>query len=303
MIKKTILWILLWPLAGWAQTSSDKPEQWLQYQLKHYFEGSATMQELTTPRYAAFKTDAMNVGFYGGPSYSTFQKRWARIYNIHHPNVHDAFLVPLQDWDSIHTNCELLPLANGEVWIGADMVESPSNKHFRCDIKLVRQNGKWRIDDVLSVVPLHQCITGNFDGNNPQQMLCATLTGHVSRQPILIDTLLPYDTLIARTIAQLPLLQLVGEGLDTLLLNKETAYVLGLHYLANVGDIDGRPGDEVAVVIRAADWSGSNLFNIYTYTPKGWKLYGETEIREEDLPAIAAGKIKPWTRLRKTNRE
>ncbi len=280
MKKASLILLLLLPVTAWAQTHAG---EWLQYQLSRYFADSVSMQEITTERYAAFKTDAMNTGFYGGMDYSTFQKRWARIYDIHQPNVYEAFPLPLQDWESIQVNCELLPPSNGSVWVGADMVESSSGAHFRCDIKLILQNGSWRIDDVRSVVPLRKCITGDFDGNGKTDTLCASLMGLVSRQPVLVDTLLDYDTLIARVIKQQPLLQLAANGLDTLLLNKGMPYVLGLYYLENIGNIDGRPGEEVAVVIWAADWSSRNLYKVYTCTPKGWKLLREKEISEEQL--------------------
>lgn len=280
MKKVLLILTMLLPVAACAQVHADV---WLQHQLSRYFADSVSMQELTTERYAAFKTDAMNMGLNGGIDYSTFQKRWSRVYDIHQPHLHEAFLVPLQDWNAITVSCELLPSSNGQVWVGADITESSRGLTFRRDIQLVLQNGDWRIDDVHCVEPLHQCIIGDFNGDRKADTLCASLTSLVSRQPVLVDTLLDYDTLIARVVKQQPLLQLAANSTDTLLLNKGMPYVLGLHYLENIGNIDKRPGEEVAVVIWAADWSSRNLYKVYTYTPKGWKLLWEKEISEEQL--------------------
>ena len=275
---------------GHAHAQSDV----LRQNLELYFADSLPMQQLTTSRYTRFKTDAMNVEMNGGMSRKAFEKKWGHVYNIRQPHLYDGFLIPLQDWQHISVRCEPLPSRNGEVWMAADFTEQAAGEHFRRDIMLVREGGQWRIDDVWEVTPLQVSITGDFNGDKRKDTLMASLTSRITGKPILADTLMDYDSLIAVTIRQQPLLQLRTNHLPALLLNEGNDYVLGLDYLANIGNVDQHPGDEVALIINAADWSSVNTCRVVGFHNGQWLPVKTITIREETIPAIRAGKLKPW---------
>ena len=137
-----------------------------------------------------------------------------------------------------------------------------------------------------------ECITGDFSGEGRTDTLCVSFSSLVNGQPILTDTTLTYDSLVASTIRKKPVLQLISSKLSPLLLNKGNFYVLGLEYWKNIGNVNQVPGDEIVVIIRAADWSAINQYTVFTYAHNRWEKIRETEIREEDIPAQKAGAIK-----------
>lgn len=285
-----LLALLLSTSAGGAYAQADV----LRQSLGLYFADSLVMQELTTQRYARFKTDAMNVDMNGGMSREAFAKKWGHIYNIRQPHLYDGFLIPLQDWQHVTVRCQPLPARNGEVWMAADFTEQATGEHFRRNVKLVQEGGQWRIDDVWEVTPLQVSVTGDFNGDNQADTLTTSLTSRITNKPILVDTLMDYDSLIAVTVRQRPLLQLQANQLPPLLLNEGNDHVLGLDYLANIGNIDQYPGDEIAVIINAADWSSINACRVFGFRDKKWHAVKTISIREETIPAIRAGKLKPW---------
>ncbi len=286
-----ITWLML--ICGTAHGQDRAAAQWLERVLDGYFADSLSMQQIVTARYAQFKTDAMNVDFNGGMGRAAFAKKWGSSYNIHQQYLYEGFLIPLQDWDRVTVQCHPLPMHQGQLWIAADITQQPSGEYFHRDIRLVKANDGWRIDDVMEVGPLQAFITGDFDGDKGIDTLRASLTGSISGKPILVDTLMDYDSLVAITVRQKPLLQLKAKGLASLLLNEGNDYVLGLALMQNIGNTDGVPGNEIAVVIQGADWSGSNVYRVYSYRGRKWKLIRAIEIKEEVLPLLRAGKLKP----------
>lgn len=151
-------------------------------------------------------------------------------------------------------------------------------------------------DDVLEALPEQEFITGDFNGDRQPDSLTVSFVSRIDNSPILINTDLDYDQLIQKTVAKKPILELTSDNLQTLHLNKDNFYILGLDLLQNIGNINTFPGDEIAVILKAADWSGINVCSIYTYSRSGWIKIKETEIREEEIPDIRTGKFKPWKR-------
>jgi len=139
-------------------------------------------------------------------------------------------------------------------------------------------------------------IVGDFNGDRQSDTLIISFVSSIDSSPIIIDTLLDYDQLIQKTIAKKPKLQLISSNLQTLNLNDDNVYILGLDLLLNIGNINAIPGDEIAVILRAADWSGINSCTLYSYSRSQWIKIKETEIREEEIPDIRTGKSKPWKR-------
>lgn len=139
-------------------------------------------------------------------------------------------------------------------------------------------------------------IVGDFNGDQKPDTLTISFVSSIDNTPIVIDTVLDYDLLIQKTVAKKPKLQLISSNLQTLNLNNDNVYILGLDLLLNIGNINAIPGDEIVVILRAADWSSINTCTLYSYSRSRWIKIKETEIREEEIPDIRTGKSKPWKR-------
>lgn len=61
---------------------------------------------------------------------------------------------------------------------------------------------------------------------------------------------------------------------------------LGLHWLENIGDIDGNGTDEIGLLKDGADYSNVNTYAIYTYRKKKWQLIYDIEVRESEFPYL-----------------
>lgn len=275
----------------------QKAQQWLQSSLTFYFDDSLKLRQLATDRYTRFKTDAMNTDFDGGMNKETFEKKWGAIYDVKQPEVHQGFLIPLQDWNAIVFNCRFVYADKQTLWFILGLTETASDAHFSRYVKLVPINGSYRIDDVIETMAKYEhpeYVAGDFNGDHKSDTLVATFISLIDNRPIAIDAALSYDSLIATVVNKKPLLQLTIPGWKPLLLNPGNYYVLGAELLKNIGSINKTPGDEIAVILSAADWSGINVCTIYSYSKHGWKKIRDIEIREEDISKIKSGKLKPW---------
>lgn len=152
-MRSSIIIILgmLFPSLSFAQTDSQRANalQWIQSALEGYFTDSLSMEQITTKRYAQFKTDMINVEFDGGKSITDIEKEWGNVYDTKDPDQQQAFLIPLQDWNQVKVNCQLLSGGNThEIWILAAMKEVTISEPFIRYLKLVKQRNSFKIDDV-----------------------------------------------------------------------------------------------------------------------------------------------------------
>lgn len=168
--------------------------------------------------------------------------------------------------------------------------------YFSGYVKPVSHQAAFMIGDVQETVLKQEYVIGDFNADQKADTLVLAFISLIDKRPITIDTTLSYDRLITTVAGKKPLLQLIAPGWHTLVLNPGNFYVLGLDLLQNIGNINKIPGDEIAVVLSGADWSSINVCHIYSYSKYGWKKIKSTEIREEDLPKIKSGEIKPWIR-------
>ncbi|MDR6919717.1 MULTISPECIES: hypothetical protein [Chryseobacterium] len=148
----------------------------------------------------------------------------------------------------------------------------------------------------MSQLTKQEFIVGDFNGDRQPDTLTVSFVSSIDNTPIIIDTVSDYDQLIQKTVAKKPILQLISNNLRTLNLNEDNLYILGLDVLQNIGNINAIRGDDIAVILRAADWSGINTYTIYSYRRSRWIKIKETEVREEEIPDIRTGKSKPWKR-------
>ncbi len=288
-----VLCSLLLFTGSFAQKGSGiRTAAWLQARLELYFENRVTMKQLTTRRYARFKSDLMHSEFDHGMSPAELEAKWGRSYTCRRSYLPDGFLIPLQDWNRVTVNCRFFAAGGGTIWVTALFTESGSRESYARYIRLVKQDGIYRIDDVWEAESA-QVIIGDYNGDGQADTLCVRFASSIDGQPILMDTMLEYDSMIATVVRKKPLLQLVAPGLQPLVLNQGQFYVLGMDYGANIGNVNRLPGDELAVVIRGADWSAINRLLVFTYKKNGWIRIREQEIREETLPEIRSGQIKP----------
>lgn len=288
------LCVLLLYTGAFTQTkpSGIRTAAWLQVRLESYFQDRITMKELATRRYARFKTDIMHSEFDHGMSPSALEAKWGRSYTCRRSYLPGGFLIPLQDWNRVTVRCRFFTARGGSIWVTALFTESGSKESYSRYIKLIKENGSYRIDDVWETESAQE-IVGDYNGDGLADTLTVHFTSLVDGQSILVDTTMEYDRMIAAVVHKKPLLQLLAPGLRALVLNRGQFYVLGLEYGANIGNVNRLSGDELAVVIRGADWSAINRILVFTYKKDGWSRIGEQEIREEVLPQLHSGEIKP----------
>jgi len=281
------IYFLLLTSCCFAQTGKEAIHVggWLKAGLECYFSDQCTMDQLTTQRYAHYKSDAMNTDMNWGMSFDAFEKKWNHIYNTKQAGTYEGFLIPLQDWHHITVNCRFYSHFGDVIWMSVLLTEATTRQQFRRYVKLMKEKGAFRINDVWEAPIRQNELSGDFNGDGKGDTLRQVFTSLLDGAPLLIDTALDTDRLIAKVVSKKPLLQLVSEGLAPLVLNKNNFYVLGLAYWKNMGDTNDKPGDELAVIIRAADYSSINRLLVYTYYGNRWKMISEKEIREEEIPA------------------
>jgi hypothetical protein len=117
----------------------------------HLNEGGYAMEDICTPQYYAYKTDATQVGYDGGMDEAAFAQKWSSTYNIAHAGIGTGFLISGQDHGKVKvTKCIPKPTTTAESIILEVVIFDPDmNATYHRDFKIVPIGKAYQIDDVV----------------------------------------------------------------------------------------------------------------------------------------------------------
>ncbi len=112
----------------------------------HLNEGGYAMEDICTPKYFEYKTDATETGYDGGMTENDFKKKWASRYDVKHAGIGTAFLISGQDNGKVKvTQCKLKsPNIFSVIISDPDM-----NMKYHRDIKIIPIGKAYQIDDIV----------------------------------------------------------------------------------------------------------------------------------------------------------
>lgn len=137
----------------------DQVKDWLIKSIENefsdpLFEDSAKIahpNDIYTNAYEEYKTDAIGIEYDGGMTEAAFKEKWSKIYNTKYAGIGTGFLISAQDWGKIKvTDCKLIEPQNDAFLMFHVIIEDLEFKSkYTRDIKVVKQEGKYKIDDIL----------------------------------------------------------------------------------------------------------------------------------------------------------
>ena len=117
----------------------------------HLNEGGFAMEDICTPQYYEYKTDATQVGYDGGMDEAAFAKKWSSTYDVTRAGIGTAFLISGQDNGKVKvTKCVPKPTTTAEAIILEVVISDPDmNATYHRDFKIVPIGKAYQIDDVV----------------------------------------------------------------------------------------------------------------------------------------------------------
>ena len=117
----------------------------------HLNEGGYAMEDICTPQYYEYKTDATQVGYDGGMDEEAFAKKWSSTYNVARAGIGTAFLISGQDNGKVKvTKCVPKPTTTAESIILEVVISDPDmNATYHRDFKIVPIGKAYQINDVV----------------------------------------------------------------------------------------------------------------------------------------------------------
>jgi hypothetical protein len=117
----------------------------------HLNSGGFAMEDICTPQYYAYKTDAMQVGYDGGMDEEAFAKKWSATYDVARAGMGTAFLISGQDNGKVVvTKCTAKPTSTEEIFILEVVISDPDmNATYHRDFKIIPIGKAYQIDDVV----------------------------------------------------------------------------------------------------------------------------------------------------------
>lgn len=117
----------------------------------HLNEGGYAMEDICTPQYYAYKTDATQVGYDGGMDEEAFKKKWSSTYDVTRAGMGTAFLISGQDHGKVKvTKCIPKPTTTAEsIILEVVISDSDMNATYHRDFKIVPIGKAYQIDDVV----------------------------------------------------------------------------------------------------------------------------------------------------------
>jgi len=117
----------------------------------HLNEGGYAMEDICTPQYYEYKTDATQVGYDGGMDEAAFAKKWSSTYDVARAGIGTAFLISGQDNGKVKvTKCIPKPTSTAESIVLEVVISDPDmNATYHRDFKIVPIGKAYQIDDVV----------------------------------------------------------------------------------------------------------------------------------------------------------
>jgi hypothetical protein len=117
----------------------------------HLNEGGFAMEDICTPQYYEYKTDATQIGYDGGMDEAAFTKKWSSTYDVARAGIGTAFLISGQDNAKVKvTKCVPKSTTTAEAIILEVVISDPDmNASYHRDFKIVPIGKAYQIDDVV----------------------------------------------------------------------------------------------------------------------------------------------------------
>lgn len=140
------------PTTSEIELDTEDAVAWLTEVIEnHLNEGGYAMEDICTPQYYEYKTDATQVGYDGGMDEEAFTKKWSSTYNVARAGMGTAFLISGQDNGKVKvTKCIPKPTTTAESIILEVVISDPDmNATYHRDFKIVPIGKAYQIDDVV----------------------------------------------------------------------------------------------------------------------------------------------------------
>jgi len=117
----------------------------------HFLDGGFPMEDICTPEYYSYKTDATQVGYEGGLTEEEFVEKWSSTYDVRYAGISYGFLISAQDWGKIEvTKC--VPKAKqipGEITFEVVLTDIPYKVDYKRDITVLPVGKAYLIKNVM----------------------------------------------------------------------------------------------------------------------------------------------------------
>ena len=131
-------------------------KEWLVSTITNLFSSDEVkMEEVTTPQYAEFKNDALNVDLELDSSLTLeqFNAKWGKIYNIQTHPIQTGFLISGQDWGKIYVESisvkETDSSEPNKVLFQVVITDKEFQVKYNRDIEVIEDQNKYLIADVV----------------------------------------------------------------------------------------------------------------------------------------------------------
>ena len=131
---------------------SDDAIRWLKEVVEsHFNDFGYEMEDICTPKYYAYKMDAVQVGYDDGLSEEQFSKKWSADFDTKYAGLGTGFLISGQDFGKIKvTECKVKSDQNlGYLILKVIITDTEFKQSYHRDIKIVAAGKAYLIDDVV----------------------------------------------------------------------------------------------------------------------------------------------------------
>lgn len=129
----------------------DAGQWFIEVAESHLNDGGYPMEDICTPEYFAYKSDAIGVGYDGGLDEESFRKKWSGTYDVKYAGQGTAFLVSGQDNGKVKvTQCK--PKTDGSkgfVLLHVVISDPDMKATYTRDVKVVAAGKAYLIDDII----------------------------------------------------------------------------------------------------------------------------------------------------------
>ncbi|MBK8818056.1 MAG: hypothetical protein IPN49_02805 [Saprospiraceae bacterium] len=133
------------------EIDAEDAATWLKEVVESHLNDSGfPMEDICTPEYYEYKTDATQVGYDGGMTEEDFVQKWSSAYDVRYAGISVGFLISAQDWGKIEvTRC--VPKSKqipGEITFEVFLTDVPYKMNYKRDITVIPVGKAYLIKNV-----------------------------------------------------------------------------------------------------------------------------------------------------------
>ncbi len=134
---------------GTHELNPTEAKTWLQKEVVAFLNENGFENNIFTETYESYKTDAILVDLDEGLTLSEFKDKWKAKFDVEKAGVGVGYFISAQDYNEIKVaSCSEEKVEKDALWFALDLVDSGSNEHFKSDVKVILENGAYKIADV-----------------------------------------------------------------------------------------------------------------------------------------------------------